>query len=609
MFPSEVFIRIDAPESIALRHHADLMAAEISRVTGSTCHVHACGTKVTQATIIVTLGRGKCEQAYTLEIKPSIIQIEAADIGGLCSGMQTFRQVIESAEGRNLKCMIIRDWPEFIVRGFYHDVTRGKVPTLATLIALADKMAGYKLNQLQLYVEHTFAFKNQADIWEGADPLTADEIRALDQHCQKLNIDLVPSFSTFGHFYTAIRSRRKEHLNELEIRASERPHSLWDRMQHYTLDCSNPDSLKLIEELLNEYIPLFSSPYFNICCDETFDLGKGRNAGQKEKTGEGLLYLGFLKKVMAIVQRHGKIPMFWGDIILKHPELIKHLPRNVVSLNWDYAAEPKPRTSALFKQAGLRYYVCPGVQGWRSLINHVPDACANIINFAKQGRRYGAEGLLNTDWGDYGHINLLANCYHGLVFGASAAWNLKAAEDLPRFDASMEAREFGDPTGRTCALLRQGAEAVTFTWNFICWWFDPSPDMATWEREKTTGMLVEPLKKDAGKYLASYRKLLELRQELTEISRKATPADPLAYREIICGFTGCALLHAAILVIQSATGYSKVRHGLSALQVANEIRVFEQELSTLWHLRNKPSEYWRLKTLLIETARRLDALA
>ena len=59
------------------------------------------------------------------------------------------------------------------------DVSRGKVPTLETLYTLADTLAAYKYNQLQLYTEHTFDFQSHPLIGRGAGSLSADDIRGL----------------------------------------------------------------------------------------------------------------------------------------------------------------------------------------------------------------------------------------------------------------------------------------------------------------------------------------------------------------------------------------------------------------------------------------------
>ena len=43
-------------------------------------------------------------------------------------------------------------------------------------------------------------------------------------------------------------------------------------MGHHTIDVSNEESIALVGSLIEQYVPLFRSEKFNICCDETFDL-------------------------------------------------------------------------------------------------------------------------------------------------------------------------------------------------------------------------------------------------------------------------------------------------------------------------------------------------
>ena len=54
-------------------------------------------------------------------------------------------------------------------------------------------------------------------------------------------------------------------------------------MAHHTINTSDPESLQLIEGMISEYMELFTSRQFNICADETFDLGRGRNKEAVEK--------------------------------------------------------------------------------------------------------------------------------------------------------------------------------------------------------------------------------------------------------------------------------------------------------------------------------------
>jgi hypothetical protein len=140
--------------------------------------------------------------------------------------------------------------------------------------------------------------------------------------------------------------------------------------------------------------------------------------------------------------------MFWGDIILHYPELIAAVPKDVIALNWGYdAGHPFPRETAAFAKAGLRFYVCPGTYTWQSLVGRHDNALVNLREAAQSGRRNGAMGYLNTDWGDGGHPQPLAVSYTLYVAGASLSWNAKGHDD--RWLAPVLSRDvFHDRTGR-----------------------------------------------------------------------------------------------------------------------------------------------------------------
>ena len=76
--------------------------------------------------------------------------------------------------------------------------------------------------------------------------------------------------------YEALRSKTYNHLCELEGKADD-PFSWVDRMRHHTLDVSNEESLDFVKSMIDQIMPLFRTKKFNICADETFDLGKGKN--------------------------------------------------------------------------------------------------------------------------------------------------------------------------------------------------------------------------------------------------------------------------------------------------------------------------------------------
>jgi hypothetical protein len=242
-------------------------------------------------------------------------------------------------------------------------------------------------------------------------------------------------------------------------------------MAHYTLDVSNHESFDLVKGMIEEYLPLFSSQYFNICCDETFDLGTGKNAERAQKEGTGRLYVNFVKKIMDVVRAHGKKPMLWGDIVLKHPELIGELSGDdTIFLNWDYTPDVTDQSVKTFKDAGVNQYVCPGVNGWSRLAADVNRGSTNILKMVRYGKEAAALGVLNTDWGDCGQVNLLSTSFHGLAFGAALSWNSGDGDDKNDFDRRFSFLQWGLPNGRLGEILRELGELSAYHFGNLYAW-------------------------------------------------------------------------------------------------------------------------------------------
>ncbi len=310
----------------------------------------------------------------------------------------------------------------FAVRSYMLDISRDKVPTMGTLRLIVDLLAKFGYNQFQLYTEHTFAYSRHKGVWEHASPLTPSEIRALDAYCALNGIELVANQNSFGHLERWLTRPEYNHLAELPQGGAPLP---WGgfKKDPTTLCPTDPRSLEFLDGLYDELLPNFESKLFNIGCDETFDLlGEGRSAAQVKEKGEGRVYLEFLKQVADLARKHGRHPMFWGDVILKHPELVPELPKDLIALNWGYEGNhPFMEQAEKFKAAGLEFYVCPGTSSWNSLAGRVENMRENMIAAEHAGRIHGAKGFMVTDWGDGGHWQPLAASLPGLVFGGLLA--------------------------------------------------------------------------------------------------------------------------------------------------------------------------------------------
>ena len=369
-------------------------------------------------------------QSYTLRITPEGVRAEAQDREGLFYAAVSLAQLVRLSEGR-LPSVLIEDAPDFPVRGVMLDISRDKVPTLDTLYRLTERLADLKINQLQLYTEHTFAYREHADVWRDASPMTPDEVQALDAHCRARCVELVPNQNSFGHLERWLALPRYNGLAELPQGGAPLP---WGGVHEKatSLCPTDPRSLEFLAGLYDDLLPNFTSRLFNVGCDETFDLrGEGRSRELVKQVGEGRVYLDFLKRIRGLVAARGRTMAFWGDIIIHHPELIPELPSDAVALEWGYEADhPFEAHGALFAASGVPFYVCPGTSSWNSLAGRTHNMRENLRQAAENGRKHGACGFLITDWGDGGHWQPLSVSYPGFAYGAGVSWCLGRNRDM-----------------------------------------------------------------------------------------------------------------------------------------------------------------------------------
>ena len=415
-------------------------------------------------------------EGYTLNISKTGIEISFQETAGLRAAAATLRQLLRE-HGRHVPCLKIRDWPDFARRGVMLDISRGRVPKLGTLLDLAEKLSDFKINELQLYTEHTFAYKKYSSVWQSWGALTGNEIQILDTRCRELGMDLVPNQNSFGHLRYFLADPRLKKLAEISKPYEDGGGGATGGQKFLrrptTLAPNHPSTLPFLRGLYDELLPNFSSKFFNIGGDETWDLGKGQSKKLCEIRGKGTVYLDFIKKVHREVSARDKHMMFWGDIILKYPSLLPELAAlgtpnsnsasslrfkknagsetgapNLIALNWGYEANhPFEKEAARFAKAKIPFYVCPGTSTWQTLIGKHDNALANLRAAAKAGKKFGAVGFLNTDWGDGGHPQPLAVSWPLFAAGAALAWNSKALNERSLV-AVLSRDVFEDPTGK-----------------------------------------------------------------------------------------------------------------------------------------------------------------
>ena len=367
--------------------------------------------------------------------------------------------------------------------GYQLDISRCKVPRMETLYRMVDVLSSLGYDQFQLYTEHTFAYPQHEEVWREASPMTPDEIRRLDGYCAGKGIELVPNQNSFGHLEQWLRHPGYNHLAEApDGGTSYKP---WSRIvpQPCCLNPTDPRSVEFVAGLYDELFPCFRSTFVNVGCDETLEImddGEtrvGRSAAVIREKGAHQVYVDFLNKIHALCVARGHVMMFWGDIVLSHPEFLPQVPADAICLNWGYEANhPFAQQTAALKAAGRKFFVCPGTSAWGSLSGRTANMMCNVTNAVAAAKRNGAMGALMADWGDGGHPNPWIVSLPGVVMLSHAVKGrmLTRAELAAELDRILGCKSgksllaYGDiyekakgrmgNTTELCLLLREGKD-------------------------------------------------------------------------------------------------------------------------------------------------------
>jgi hexosaminidase len=398
-------------------------------------------------------------QGYRLEVSDDGVLVVGADEAGLRHARATVAQLRhrantpDGAAPHTLPVCRVEDWPDFAVRAVMLDVSRDRVLSTDTLFALVDRLASWKVNQLQLYMEHTFAYAGHEEVWSHADPYTASDMHALDAHCRSRGVELVANQNTLGHYERWLRLAR---YRPLAIAPDGFDWVFGIHRPALTLDPAKPEAFELVSDLLGQLVPQLRSTRVHIGLDEPWELSP-------ERRGEWVQWLRALRALPVLAHRE---LLVWGDVPAVHHELLAELPDGVTVCEWGYEANhPFEQRTARLEDAGVPFWVCPGTSSWTSISGRVDNMIGNIAAAATAGVAHGAGGLLVTDWGDMGHHQQPCVSDPGLAAAAAFGWcaTSHAGLDADELGTLLDVHCYDDPsrqTGRAVVGMGQAYRMV-----------------------------------------------------------------------------------------------------------------------------------------------------
>ncbi len=389
-------------------------------------------------------------EGYILQVTPERVIIAGSDDAGAYYGLQSLRQLLNAGEGRKVQGVKVKDWPNYPFRAI-----RLYVPGPENISYfrrfMRDFMSLYKYNKVVIefncmrldrhpevnagwiefskYMQYTRSnetkglrgeTKNSAH-YDAGDGfiIEKNDVREIVNYAEENFLEVIPEIPSLTHGYYLL-TRHPE--------LAEYPGDRWPD----TYCPSNPDSYKLMFDVLDEYIEVIKPKMVHIGHDEWWGaplevcpLCKGKDYSE--------LFAGDIKKIYDYLAAKGIKTAMWGDFLLEsvrgkgpaqktsstgvkfqtpgglRPEVVKKsIPKDILIFNWFWNKEDKEQELQQFGFKQIFGNFTPEITNWKErvrkidLLGGAPSAWAstNEFNFGKD-LVYDFLGCANYLWSDH----------------------------------------------------------------------------------------------------------------------------------------------------------------------------------------------------------------
>jgi hexosaminidase len=331
------------------------------------------------------------DESYRLEVTAQQALLAAPTPIGALRGMETFLQLVAlDSQGFGAPAVRIVDRPRFRWRGLLIDVARHWMPE-EVLRRNLDAMAAVKLNVLHLHLTDDQGFRIESKKFPKFQEMGSDghyytqaQMTELIAYARDRGIRIVPEIDMPGHVTSWC-------VGYPELASAPGPYQIERKWGVFdpTLDPTRESTYAFLDGLIGELAALFPDEYFHVGGDEVngkqWDANPQIVAFKKAQAikDDAELQLYFNRRLLPIVQKHGKKMIGWDEIF--HPDL----PRDIVVQSWR-GAESLAQTARLgymsilsngyyldFALAPASYYHVDPLAG--AAANLTPEQASHIL--------------------------------------------------------------------------------------------------------------------------------------------------------------------------------------------------------------------------------------
>jgi hypothetical protein len=418
-------------------------------------------------------------EGYILEITSSGATITATNEAGIFYGTQTLNQLIQDATDQQIPIPACRitDYPDVAYRAVHLDL-KHHLDSLSHYYALMDRLAALKINAVIVEFEDKLRYKS-APLVAAPHAIPIEDFTKLSNYARERHIEISPLVQGLGHASFILKHPEYKELRD-------------DSTSDWSFDPLNPKTYELQFALYKDAME--ATPhgrYLHIGGDEVGKLGMSPNAKKSGMTPMEL-QMHWLKKVCAFAEEHGRIPIFWDDMVFKLSGLYEttydpsipteevnkrwaenekilneniHLfPKNCMYMRWNYDHPELPGNEKAidwYNKHGLHVMAATaGQQIWPLM----PRASSNfqpIKDFSGITTQKHLDGILLTLWDDTSpHFETY---WRGIHDFALFTWNFT---DLNKEDAHslFRKRFYGPALGGASFAFQDSLEAALEFW-------------------------------------------------------------------------------------------------------------------------------------------------
>jgi hexosaminidase len=483
-------------------------------------------------------------EGYTMVISDKQITLIGKDAAGLLYAFMSLEQLMQDAKEQdvNLPLCSIKDFPSLSYRAIHLDVKHHLEKT-DYYYKLMDKLASYKVNAIILEAEDKIKYQRQPEIGS-ADALSIAEWKKLSDYAKARNIEISPLIQGLGHVGFILKHEQYKELRDDPARD-------W---------AFNPLDPRTYEVQFDLYLDAMEATphgkYLHIGGDEVHTTGRGSAKSALE------LQLIWLNKVCKFAEDHGRIPVFWDDMPLKHAgvyrpmfnvkltrhevdsvwkenehkltEFLDQFPKNCIYMRWNYRASQaigNGKAMEWFRQNGLQVMGATAGQTRWVLMPQSESNIDNIKSFAESSIDNKLNGLLLTLWDDDSpHFELYMR---GIIAFSEYTWSgvKRAKEELK---SAYRHREFSKTlSGKEYAFIDQLEMPVAF-WKNAFLKGNKRNYLKKSKNPMDALVISLPDKKNKGKWSSTYEMRLEeaeiIQQDCDSVAAKINQMKSMANR-------------------------------------------------------------------------------